>query len=369
MKWRQWHCTLPVMWLISGMAVEAAPDVSVPTVAIGSMVKIDAVAPRRHVGMVESIRHVDIMPRVTGNLNKVAFREGELIQAGELLYELEDTTYRAAVERLKAQKEMLEATLRYALTEYNRSSTLLEHKAVAVSTHDKAVLDIASAKANLKELDAALLDAENTLSYTRIHAPISGRIGKSNFTPGNLITAQGGKLTDIAMIAPIYVRFSLSERIFRSDFNGSEGIRERAVVRIQLADNTIYPESAHITLIDNKIDGSTNTITCWATFANQDYRLIPGSFVTVLLSPVENASPWGILPSALVAENDGYVVYVLNAGNQVEKRAVTPGRMAGEYRQILTGLDGSERVVVDGTHKLTVGMTVIPATLNASQSE
>ena len=187
------------------------------------------------------------MPRVTGTLLRAHFSEGAEVKAGALLYELEDTSYKAAVDALKAQKEQLEATLKFAEAEYNRSSTLLKSEAVSVSTHDKAVLEINAAKARLKELTAALVDAENTLSYTKIYAPLSGRIGKSAFTGGNLITPNGGKLNDIEMTAPIYVRFSLSERVFRRDFGGLKNIREKASVRIQLADGSLYPKSASVT--------------------------------------------------------------------------------------------------------------------------
>lgn len=223
-----------------------------PSVVVDTVKTVAEADPKRYVGAIESIQHVDIMPRVTGNLLKINFTEGAVVKKGTLLYELEDTTYKAAVDGLKAQKEALEATLRYAEKDFRRNSTLLKSKAVAVAAHDKSEQEIDSAKANLKQVHASLADAENTLSYTKIYAPISGRIGKSVFTEGNLITPTGGKLTDIEMIAPIYVRFSISERVFRRDFGGMNGIREKALVRIQLADNTIYGETAKVTLIDSK---------------------------------------------------------------------------------------------------------------------
>ena len=331
-----------------------------PTVVTDRVKMVSESAPRRYVGVVEPIRHVDIMPRITGNLLKLHFKEGEMVKKGELLYELEDTAYRAAVDGLEAQKELMEAALRYADAEFKRSSSLLKSRAVAVSAHDKALLDIDSAKANIKQISASLTDARNTLSYTRIHAPISGRIGKSAFTEGNLITPQGGKLTDIEMIAPIYVRFSLSERIFRRDFGGMDGIRKKAWIRIQLADGAVYPEKARITLIDNKVNSSTNTITLWGTFENRDGQLIPGSFVTVLVSAAEEKSYPAVLPSALIMSDSGCKVYVLDTDNKVHAKTVTPGTLSGGLQIIRNGLDGTERVLVDGTHKVQPGMTVTP---------
>lgn len=339
-----------------------------PLVVTDTVKTVSEAAPRRYVGAVEPIRHVDIMPRITGTLLKVNFTEGEMVKEGDLLYELEDTTYRAAVDGLRAQKETQEVALRYADKEFRRNSTLLESKAVAESAYDKALFEIDTAKANLKQINASLTDAENTLSYTKIYAPVTGRIGKSVFTEGNLITPSGGKLTDVEMIAPIYVRFSLSERVFRRDFGGMEGIRERARVRIQLADGTLYNETAKITLIDNKVSSGTNTITLWATFENRDRQLIPGSFATVLISAAGGNSFPAVVPSALVMEEGGYHVYVLDDANKVSRRDVVPGRTAPNGLQIiLKGLKPAERIVTDGTHKVRPGMTVSPVPAEAAR--
>lgn len=331
-----------------------------PSVVVDTVKTVAEADPKRYVGAIESIQHVDIMPRVTGNLLKINFTEGAVVKKGTLLYELEDTTYKAAVDGLKAQKEALEATLRYAEKDFRRNSTLLKSKAVAVAAHDKSEQEIDSAKANLKQVHASLADAENTLSYTKIYAPISGRIGKSVFTEGNLITPTGGKLTDIEMIAPIYVRFSISERVFRCDFGGMNGIREKALVRIQLADNTIYGETAKVTLIDNKVNSTTNTITLWATFENKDLQLIPGSFVTVLVTAKAEKLQPAVIPSALIMDNDGYQVYVLDGDNKVEARRVRIGSVSKGLQIIPEGLKPGERIVSEGSNKVRPGMTVTP---------
>ncbi len=331
-----------------------------PAVVTDRVYQVTEEVPRRYVGAVESIEHVNIMPRITGNLLKIHFREGEIVEKGALLYELEDTAYRAAVDGLKAQREACQAALLYSEKEFKRNTDLLSSSAVSVSSHDKATLEINSARANLKQLDALLTDAENTLSYTKIYAPISGRIGKSMFTVGNLITPSGGKLTDIAMIAPIYVRFSISEKIFRRDFGGLEGIREKAVVRIRLADDTLYGETASIALIDNKINISTNTVTLWAVFENRDHQLIPGSFVSVMLSAGNRKQRCAVSPAALVLDNEGYMVYVLDSGNKVSGRRIKTGGIADGKQIVLEGLDGSERVITEGSNKVRPGMIVRP---------
>ncbi len=346
--------------LTSAAAVQAQAPAAPPAVVFEPVVKVSESNPKRYVGAVEAIRRTDVMPRVTGNLLKVHFREGEIVREGTLLYELEDTTFRAAVDGLKAQKEAAQAALIFSEKEYNRNKTLWDSRAVSEAVFDKSTFDINSARAGLKQLEAALTDAENTLSYTKIYAPLTGRIGKSVYTAGNLITPAGGKLTDITMVAPIYVRFSISEKVFRKDFGGLDQIKEKAVVRIQLADGTIYNETASIALIDNKINVSSNTITLWAVFQNKDNQLIPGSFVSVMLA-AKNEKSWNaVSPSALIYENDGVMVYTLDAENKAVPRKIKTGALSGGKQIVLEGLDGSERVITEGSNKVRPGMTVAP---------
>ena len=357
--------TAVVAFLGGAVLAQAENQSPPPQVVVDTPIQVGEASPKRYVGAVEAIEHVDIIPRVTGNLLKIDFVEGSIVQQGSVLYELEDTTYRAAVDGLTAQKEELEAVLKFATAEFQRNNRLVKSEAISISAYDKALQDIDMAKAKLKATSALLTDAKNTLSYTRIYAPISGKIGKSTFTVGNLIAPQGGKLNDIEMIAPIYVRFSLSERVFRHDFGSDAGIKDRAIVRVQLADGTIYHEAAKITLIDNKINSTTNTVMLWATFRNQDKQLIPGSFVTVLVSRTADKPFIAITPSALIAEAGGYCVYVLDSENKVVRREVKTGDVADGLQIVLSGLSGTERVVVDGMNKVTPGMVVTPVAPDA----
>ncbi len=348
--------------LTSILSLSAQEPTAPPTVIVESVVKVSESNPKRYVGTVEAIRQTDIMPRVSGNLLKIHFQEGEIIQAGTLLYELEDTAFRAAVDGLKAQREAALAAIVYSEKEYKRNKTLWSSKAVSESSYERTTFDIQSARAKVKQLEAALVDAENTLSYTRIHAPITGRIGKSVYTEGNLITPSGGKLADISMIAPIYVRFSISEKVFRKEFGGLAEIKNKAIVRIRLADGTVYHETASIALIDNKINVSSNTITLWAVFPNKDHQLIPGSFVNVMLS-AKNDKKWNaVSPSALIYGHDGISVYTVDAENKVVPRKIRVGALFDGKQIILEGLNGAERIITEGSNKVRPGMAVTPLT-------
>lgn len=347
---------------VSGILNAAPPQMPPPKILVSTVKKVTESAPKRYPGFVESIECVNVMPRITGTLLEVKFTEGSMVRKGQLLYRIEDTTYKAAVDALKAEKLALEAALKYATIEFKRNSDLLRQDAVAVSAYDKAVYEINSAKARLKGVEAQLRDAENNYSYTRIYAPITGKIGKSNFTPGNLITPSGGKMTDIEMIAPIHIRFSISEKVYR-EFGTEAGLKKNGIVKLILADGSVFEETARITLIDNKINSTTNTIKVWATAKNKTGKLVSGGFATVLLSERRSKPFCGIIPSALIGESGKYSVYVVNRkDNTVQRREVKPGTIHKGLQIILNGLNGDELVVIDGMHKLRPGMKIVPLT-------
>ncbi|MBR2356435.1 MAG: efflux RND transporter periplasmic adaptor subunit [Lentisphaeria bacterium] len=332
------------------------------TVVVEAAAPASARAVRRYVGAVEAINSVRIMPRITGELKKVNFTEGSLVKAGQLLYELEDTTYQAAVQALEAQLEAQKATLEFATKEYARKYKLLKSNVVSTAAHEQALMEINVAKANIKRLEASLLDARNTLSYTRITAPISGRISKSIATVGNLITPQSGAMTDIQQLAPIYVKFSISEKTLRRDFGGAEKVPAIARVRAMLADNTIASETARVTLVDNKINTQSNTITMYATFPNKKFDLLPGSYVTVLLTAENtNVAQPSVLPSAVVMENDQCFIWVLDKKSNIPtKRKVKIGETVAGRTIVLEGIKNGELIVVDGTHKIRPNAPVTP---------
>lgn len=344
------------------LSANERPKMPAPTVVVEKAIPASSKAFRRYVGIVEAINSVQIMPRINGELRKIHFTEGSLVEAGQLLYEIEDTTFKAAVQGLEAQLEAQKATLVYATSEHARKSKLLKSKAVSASAHELAVMEINVAKANIKRLEAALIDAKNTLSYTRISAPISGRIGKSVASVGNLLAPQMGALTDIQQLAPIYVKFSISEKAVRRDFGGIENIKKSARVRAVLADGKVSEETALVTLVDNKINQKSNTITMWAAFQNKNLELIPGGFVTVQLFADSTADEQStVLPSALIMENGKYFVWVLNTQNNIPvRKEVKIGETVDGRLIILDGVKNGETVVVDGTHKIRPNAPVVP---------
>ena len=180
------------------------PAQPIASVLVEPAVEISESTTRTIPGRLEAIEEVSLIPRISGNINSIKFNEGDMVKKGQLLYELEDTTYRAQMLAAKAKVDQCKAELNYAKINYDRQKTLEQQQAVSKSTYDDAERLYNLNKAKFAEAEASLLDAENNLSYTRIYAPITGRIGKVTLTVGNYVTPSTGELVDIVQIDPIY---------------------------------------------------------------------------------------------------------------------------------------------------------------------
>lgn len=349
-----------------GEAPAQQEEAPAAVVAVSPAVSIEKLAPRQYPGALVPIDDVDIMPRVTGWINAVNFKEGDAVKAGDLLFEIEDTTYQVAVKQAEASLVQAQAELKNAETNYNRANDLLTRNAGSQLDFDNAEQRLTQAKASVQLAEAALLDARNTLSYTKITSPIDGRIGKVTVTRGNLVTPQTGKLVDVKSFAPIYLRFAIGESVFNRTFEGSKRIRDLAEIRVcpvgEERDNEAkiaeYP-TAEIELIDNKVDPSTNTIIIWAVLKNEDARFFPGSYATVLLSRKLEKPLVGVLLSALQTDGDGKnYVYVVDKNKKANLRAVELGPISGKYQIVLSGVEVGETVVVEGMNKIKPGSIV-----------
>ena len=349
-------------------ATESAGNEAPAVVAVVPAALIRELQPRQYAGRLEPIDDVDIVPRVTGWLEEVHFKEGDFVKEGDLLFEIEDTTYRVAVDKAEAGLAQANAELKNAQTIYDRSKELLERNAGSQQDFDNAEQRLFQAKAALQLAEASLVDARNTLSYTKITAPISGRIGKTLVTRGNLVTPQTGKIVDVKSFAPIHLRFAIGESVFSRVFGGEANIRDRAVVKVcPVGESRDDPEvvatfpEAKIDLVDNKVDVGTNTVVLWAILENADMRFFPGSYATVMLSRKLDAPVVGVIASALQTNGEEEFVYVVNSENRVERRVVTLGPISGKYQILESGVEADELVVVEGMNKLQPGALVEPA--------
>ena len=311
--------TLAVLGTISA-PLSAQQRGPVPTVAVEKATLLKDTEVRKYVGHIEAIQSVSLQARISGVIYEIKFKEGELVKKGDLLFVIEDTTYRAQARSAEATLNQIRAELEYAKSDFVRQENLYNKKAVSQAVYEEAKRLLKTTEAKLSQAEAQVLDANNSLSYTKIYAPITGIISKATYTVGNYVTPSSKALADIVQVSPIYTRFAISERDFLKNFGTVPALRKNALVRIQLPDGRVYAKSGKVVLTDNKVDSETGSLTMWAEFENPDRMLVPGGYATVLLSSALNKPMPAVKLSAVISTARGSLVYVIGADNKIEAR-------------------------------------------------
>lgn len=331
-----------------------------PTVAVEKAILLKDSEVRKYVGHIEAIQSVSLQARISGVIYEIRFKEGELVKKGDLLFVIEDTTYRAKAKSTEATVLQNRAELDYARTDFARQERLYEKKAVSQAVYEESKRLLKTTEAKLAQAEANLLDANNELSYTKVYAPITGIISKATYTVGNYVTPSSSPLADIVQVSPIYVRFSISERDFLKKFGTIPALHQNAVVRIQLPDGRTYANTGKVVLADNKVDSETGSLTLWAEFKNEQRMLVPGGYATVLLSSTLSKPLPAVKLSAVMTTGEGNLIYVVGADNKIVARPVVLGPVVNNMQIIEKGVAVGETVVVDGTHKARPGNQVTP---------
>lgn len=332
-----------------------------PELVSASRVKmVDSVISKRYVGTLVSSIDVSLVPRISGIIEKKLFENGDLVKKGQLLFKLEDTTYRAQVASARAKVAQCEAEFKFASANFKRISTLRKQNAVSESSYEEAVRLEGTSKAALAAARAALIDAENNLSYTKITSPIDGRVGDAVLSDFNYVTPGSGTLVTVVATEPLYLDFSISARDFYKYFGSLENIRETAEITFALADGSKYNQKAYYILLpDNRVDKDTDTIKIRGYFRNPDLKLIPDSLVSVYISR-KSGKKAALPPSAVLSDGKNVFVLVLDKNNTVSRRPVVLDELQSGMQLIASGLKEGEVVVVDGTHKARPGAVVKP---------
>lgn len=315
---------------------------------------------RHYTGQVVSRSVVNIVPRVSGEILEIGFKEGKAVRKDQMLYRLDPVQYEAAVKGAEADIEKCRAELTYAQSNYNRLNLLYEKQATSLDMLENAKATLGAARAALLAAEAELITAKDNLKNTVITAPHEGIVGVTAFTPGNYITPGSGTLLTIIQTQPMRVRFSISVADLFAMFGSHRELMENGNVEVQLADGTPFTEKGTIELLNNEANAKTDTIQIYASFPNVDRKLIMGNTLTVTLSRKDGRGLPAVTPSALMHDTQGSYVYVIGAGNKVEKRYVTPGNATPDRQLIQQGLSGGETVISKGTHKVIPGMTIAP---------
>lgn len=348
----------------TGEAEPAAPGVTVAGVAMREITETV-----RFVGKVEPVDEAEIISRVNGFLVERDVPDGSTVEKGELLFAIEPDEFEANLAAAQADRAQTEANLALAEIELERSTQLLASDTIAQSRYDADLSSRDAVAAQLKAAEAQVRLAELNLSYTKISAPFSGRIGRIAFSTGDIVGPGGGALATLVSLSPVYVTFSISEgtyltlvQQYGSDLRVEEG-REALPVRLLLPNQTEFGEVGKVVFIDNRIDPATGTIAMRAQFDNADALLAPGIFVTVQIEGAAPVEKLAFPQAAVQRDQRGSFVLVVNPEGMVEQRYVELGGLDGIFQIVDSGVQEGENVITEGLQRVRNGVAVnaVPA--------
>jgi membrane fusion protein (multidrug efflux system) len=354
-----------VAWLVFGVphkpqqAAAAAPPAASVGVRLASLKGVSQSF--EFVGRIKAVEKVELRARVDGFLQKVLFREGQDVKAGDLLYQIEKVQFQALVDQAKGNLAVARAEQTRAQLEYDRALDLAKRQFSPQSQVDqnKAALDTAIGR--VMQMKAALTQAEVNLDYTDIRAPIDGRIGRTAYTVGNLVTPASGVLATIVSQDPVYVLFPVSVRdleTIREARRKEGGGLAKIDVRVRLSTGQDYPHSGVWNLTDPQVDPQTDSLIMRAIMPNPERTLTDGQFVTAVIRERQEEPRLVIPQAALQVDQSGYYALVVNDQHKVEQRRVQTGPNRGTDVVVTSGVRDGEKVIVDGIQKVRPGQVV-----------
>jgi len=319
-------------------------------------------------GRLEAVNAVEVRPRVSGYLQSVHFKEGAIVHQGDLLFQIDPRPFQAEVDRLKGDLSQAKAQLSRAQSDFQRAERLHNNDGMSAEEYDRRAAVRSEAEARIASTQAALRGAELNLEFTRVIAPITGRVGRAGITEGNLVesgAAQVKPLTTLVSLDPIYVYFDVDEqtylkyaRVTQSHGTSSHDLRSAAL--LGLADEDGFPHVGQVSFVDNQVSSSTGTIRLRATFANKNLALTPGLFARIRLQGGGAHSACLARDEAVVTDLNQKYVFVLGKNNTLEYRPVKLGPMTEGLRVVRDGLRNGDVIVVNGLQRVRPGAAVAP---------
>lgn len=313
------------------------------------------------VGHIKAVSKVDLRARVEGFLEQVAFREGQVVKTGDLLYQIEKVQLQALLDQAKANLASAEAVVTNAQLQYDRQLNLSQRNYTPQSVVDQNKANLDSAKANVLQMNAALTQAEVNLGYTEIRSPIDGLIGRTTYTIGNLVNPSSGVLATIVSQDPTYVLFPVSVRdleLIREARRQEGGSLAKIEIRIRLANGAEYKQRGAWDLTDPQVNQQTDTLIMRATIPNPDGQLIDGQFVTAEVRRRQEELRLIIPQAALQFDQTGYYALVVDDQHKVQQRRIKTGPNRDADVVVTAGLEAGENVIVDGAQKVQPGQVV-----------
>lgn len=334
----------------------------IPSVDVVSVMQKDVPILHEWVGTLDGNINATIRPQVTGYLIKQNYREGDVVKKGQILFEIDQRTFQAAVDQAAAARSQQKANHATAAATLARVKPLAEKNAVSRKDLDDATGSELSARALLEQTTAALDSARLNLGFTKITSPIDGIAGIAKAQIGDLLSPGAQtELTTVSAVDPIKVYINISEREYlRFQDKSATAKPENVPLELILVDGSVYPKMGQFSLMDRQVDATTGTLKVGALFPNPEGRLRPGQFAKI--SATTDVRKGALLvPQRAVTEIQGkYLIAVVGEDNKVDVRQVKPGERVGSDWIISEGLKPGEKVIVEGTQKARPGATVAP---------
>jgi RND family efflux transporter MFP subunit len=333
-----------------------APPVTVASAVAGKVKDWD-----EFTGRFEAIQHVELRPRVSGYVERVAFVEGSEVRKGDLLFAIDPRPYQATLEHAQAELALARARSELAVSQSARAQRLLAAHAISQEEHDQRVSEVSQATANVAAGQAAVATARLNLEFTRVTSPIDGRVSRAIVTAGNYVTAGDTTLTSVVSLDPIYVSFDGDEQSYLHFQQKAIGAgHETTWVQVGLDGESGFPHQGRVNFVDNAVDPATGTIHLRALLDNSDRRLVPGLMARIRLPGSADYAAVLVPDAAVATDQDRRYMLVVGADGTVEYRPVELGAVSDGLRVVRSGLKVGERVIVSGLARARPGSKVTP---------
>ena len=361
--------SLVVAILAAACGRDTPPAPPPPQVTVAAVIEREINEWDEFTGRMQAVDMVEIRPRVSGYIQKVAFAEGKEVRKGDVLFVIDPRPYRAELDRAAAELERARTRAELANRDLERARTLVAKEAISREEFDIRMSAQKESQAAIRAEEAEVAEARLNVEWTQVRSPIDGRVSRAEVTEGNLVEsgpATPTLLTTVVSLHPMYVYFEGDEQTYlkygqlaRSGTRASS--RDvRNPIYLGLANEEGFPHEGYVDFVDNQLDPSTGTIRARAVFSNEDRLFTPGLFARLKLIGSGRYKAALIRDAAIGTDQDKKFVLVLQPDSTVEYRRIEPGRVVEGLRIVPSGLSGGERIVVNGLQRVRSGMKVNP---------
>jgi RND family efflux transporter MFP subunit len=362
---------ITALWCGSVVACSPAPPAAPPppAVTVAPVLERPITEWDEFSGRLEAVNEVEIRPRVSGYIKRVAFAEGKEVPKGEVLFEIDPRPYEADLARAQAQLEQARTAAELAAREVARAEKLVNVQAISREEFDSRTSAAANGMASVRAAEAAVQTAQLNLEWTRVRSPIPGRVGRAEVTAGNLVQAgppTATLLTNVVSLDPIYAYFEGDEQTYLKYIGlARAGTRPssrdvRNPIYMGLANEVGFPHEGVVDFVDNQLNPQTGTIRARAVFSNKDRLFTPGLFARIKLVGSGRYRAALVQDRAIGTDQDKKFVLVLKPDTTVEYRAVELGRVVDGLRVVTSGLSEKDTIVINGLQRVRPGMKVTP---------